>query len=281
MKWALKMIAKLFIARLPVSYNFWKSVNLFQHGRMDTIDYPIKIFKMHTDRAYPQGFPSQPVILELGPGDSIASAIIGCSFGVKHIYLVDIGRFANKDVSFYQSVAADLKEKGLNAPNLSKAISFEEILGICNAEYLTDGISSLRLIPNNSVDFIWSHSVLEHVRKSELESVLRELKRISKPGSYSSHNIDFQDHLDHALNSLRFSEVFWESSLVYKSGFYTNRIPAIVMHNMFKQAGFLVEKEGFGQWPTLPISRSALHADFQKYLDMELINRTSHVLLKA
>ena len=79
MKWALKIAAKLLVARLPVPYAFWKSVGVFRHGRMDAADYPLKIFKLHLQRAYPQGLPPRSAILELGPGDSIASAVIACA----------------------------------------------------------------------------------------------------------------------------------------------------------------------------------------------------------
>ena len=121
MKWALKISAKLLMARLPVSYGFWKSIGVFQHGRMDSADYPVKIFRLHVERAYPQGLPPQSVILELGPGDSVASAIIGCAHGVKRTYLVDVGSFACKDVAFYRSLAVDMVKKGVNSPDLSGA----------------------------------------------------------------------------------------------------------------------------------------------------------------
>ena len=281
MKWAFKIFVKLLLARFPVPYSFWKSVGLFRHGRMDSADYSVKVFKMHVERAYPQGLPRQSVVLELGPGDSIASAIIGYAYGVKATLLVDVGRYSNKNVSFYQSFANDLRKMGISPPDLSMATSFEDILDICNAEYLTDGILSLRKIPSNSVDFIWSHSVLEHIRKNDFVETWQDLKRIMKPGSYASHNIDFQDHLDHSLNNLRFSEKVWESSFFAKSGFYTNRIPAIVMHRIFKLADFQIIHEEFGKWEKLPIRRSSMHSVFQCYQDEDLINRTSYVLLKA
>jgi SAM-dependent methyltransferase len=173
---------------------------------MDSAEYPVNIFHLHVERAYPQGLPPRSVMLELGPGDSIASAIIGYAYGASRTYLVDVGDFASKNAEFYRSLAADMKKKGMDIPDLSDAASFGDVLRVCRAEYLTQGVSSLRQIPSGSIDFIWSHSVLEHVRKNELEAVLRELKRIMKPGSFSSHNIDFQDHLDGALNNLRFSE---------------------------------------------------------------------------
>jgi SAM-dependent methyltransferase len=280
-KWAFKIAAKLLLARLPVPYAFWKSFGLFRHGRMDSADYPLKIFRLHVERAHPQGLPPGSVILELGPGDSIASAIIGYAYGARRTHLVDVGDFASKNVEFYRSLAADMKKKGLDVPDLSSAATFDDVLRACRAEYLTQGISSLRQIPSGSVDFIWSHSVLEHVRKHELEAVLREFKRIMKPGSLSSHNIDFQDHLGGALNNLRFSEKLWESPFFAGSGFYTNRIPAVTMHGMFSAAGFEIRQEAFGKWPELPTPRASMHADFQRYGDDDLINRTSHVLLKA
>jgi len=281
MKWALKIIAKLIIARLPVPYSFWRSISLFRHGCMDSTGYPVKIFSLHLKRAFPDRLPSGAIILELGPGDSVASALLGYANGASKTYLVDVGNFVRKDVVFYQTLAAEISNTGLHSPDLSSAMTIDDILEASNARYLTDGLASLRTIPSRSVDYIWSHSVLEHVRKEELASVLAELQRILKPGSRSSHNVDYQDHLAHSLNNLRFSEQLWESSLFANSGFYTNRVPAIQLHKMLQEAGFKILHEEFGKWPVLPISRCALHSDFTKFTDEELCNRTSHVLLQA
>ena len=235
---------------------------------------------MHFFRAFPKKIPSKLTILELGPGDSIATAIIGFAYGASATYLVDIGNFTTKDLNFYIKLADVLKFKGLKSPNISKANSIKEILNLCNATYLTDGLSSLKSIKNNSIDFIFSHSVLEHVRKYQFYTVQKELNRILKPQSYASHSIDFQDHLNYVLNNLRFSERIWESNLFAKSGFYTNRIPALKMHSIFKEVGFKIKRESFGKWKTLPIKRSSLHREFDIYDDSELLNRTSYVLLK-
>jgi SAM-dependent methyltransferase len=280
MKWAFKIIAKIIFSRLPLPYSFWRSLSLFRHGSMDSSEYPVKIFNLHLKRAFPHGLPFGAVILELGPGDSLASALMGYASGALKTYLVDVGSFARNDVTFYQTLATDLCNKGLQCPDISDAFSLDDILQASNAIYLTNGLSSLRMIPSDSVDFVWSHSVLEHVRKDELAAALVELQRILKPGSRSSHNIDFQDHLAHSLNNLRFSELLWESNLFAKSGFYTNRVPAIQMHKMFQEIGLKILSEEFGKWDELPIHRRSLHADFTKYTDEELCNRTSHVLLQ-
>lgn len=281
MKWACKLAAKLVLSRLPLPYRLWQSFGLFRHGRMDTHDYSMRVFRLHMERAFPQGLPAGATVLELGPGDSIASAIIARAAGASRVWLVDVGAFANPDVGFYRALAERLREQGLVPPDISQASNLTDILCSCNAEYLTDGLASLRVLPHGCIDFVWSHSVLEHVRKASLGETLRELRRILKPGALTSHNIDFQDHLGGALNNLRFSEDIWESAFFANSGFYTNRVPAVAMHREFREAGFDILKEGFGHWPALPTSRAAMHADFRRFRDEELSCCTSHVLMRA
>jgi len=281
MKWAFKILAKMLISRAPLPYGFWKLLGIFRHGQMDSTEYPAKIFNLHVSRAYPDGLPEDAVILELGPGDSLASALLGGAHGAAKTFLVDVGAFARRDIGLYRSMASQLQQRGIDTPDISDAVELCDVLDRCNAQYLTDGLESLKSIPSQSVDFVWSHSVLEHVRYCEFEATLKELKRILKPGGLMSNNIDYQDHLDYSLNNLRFSTKLWETPLFASSGFYTNRIPAVRMHKMFRDAGFEVLQEEFGKWPSLPIPRKVIHRDFDQFTDDQLINRTSHALLRA
>ena len=279
MNWLIKIVAKLFLARLPINYNFWKKLGLFKHGSMESPEYIKKIFFMHLDRAYPCGLPRGSVILEIGSGDSVASCLLSKSLGAKS-YHIDVGPFATEDMNVYRRVAKYFATYHEDIPDLSSVTTLAALLSKCDSKYMTDGLKSLKEIPSDSVDYIWSHSVLEHIRKDELEETLHELHRILKLTGLSSHNIDFQDHLQKSLHNLRFSEQFWESEIVANSGFYTNRIPAVVMHKMFDMAGFTILKEEFGQWPELPVPRSVIHKDFNHYSDTELSNRTSSILIK-
>ena len=280
MKWFLKIILKVFISRLPIPYSFWKIIGFFKHGKMDSCEYAIKIFDLHFHRAFPNKVPTNLKILELGPGDSIASAVIGFAYGARCTYLVDVDNYVTKDLNFYKRLISVLNAKGLNTPNISKAKSVQDILQACNGIYLTDGLSSLNSIKKNSIDFVWSHSVLEHVRKYQFNQTQKELKRLLKLSGLASHSIDFQDHLNYGLNNLRFSEKIWESNLFVNSGFYTNRIPAIEMYNIFIKVGFKLKRKSFGKWKTLPTKRSSMHKEFDVYKDNELLIRTSYVLLE-
>ena len=119
---------------------------------------------------------------------------------------------------------------------------------------------------------------MEHVRKNQLNTLIKEMYRILKPNGVISHNINYKDHLGESLNNLRFSEKIWESNLFAKSGFYTNRIPAVEMHKYFKNGGFNLVQEAFGRWDKLPISRISLSKEFREFSNDELARPTSRFI---
>lgn len=270
MPWWAKISAKLLLSRLPVRYEVWRRLNLFRHGAMDETAYAYGVFKYHFDRVkFPwrdDGF----VGLELGPGDSLFSAMIGWAHGASALYLVDTGVFARADLNLICAMADFLVEKGLPAPKLEGVQSPEEVLAACNGRYLTAGLSSLREIPDESVDFIWSHAVLEHVKRAEFLPIMKELRRVVRPDGVCSHLVDFRDHLGGQLNNLRFSRRFWESELVATAGFYTNRIRYSEMLALIREADFDVEVTRIDRWSTLPTPRRKLSSDFKHLPDDEL-----------
>ena len=67
-------------------------------------------------------------------------------------------------------------KKGYVMPDISRAKTRADILEKCNAEYLVDGFKSLNKIKSGSIDFLFSHSVSEHIRKKEFLKTILELK---------------------------------------------------------------------------------------------------------
>lgn len=281
--WAAKIAAKLILGRLPFRHQLLRNMGIFKHGRMDEAAYALKIFNLHKDSAFPEGLPENFTALELGPGDSLASAIIAKAHGAKAIYLCDVDHYASNDIEKYRTLALELTKIGLkNTPDLSNIKDAPEMLELCNATYLTNGLKGLKSIPDKSVDFIWSHSVLEHIRKKDFSTTMKELHRIlKKENGRASHNVDLQDHLEKSLNNLRFPETIWENDIFANSGFYTNRLRYTQSMELIKDAGFEIIGQNAGQWPSLPLPRSKMHSDFHDLPDEELLTRTYSVLLKA
>jgi SAM-dependent methyltransferase len=233
-------------------------------------EYASEVFHRHYDRVLLPERTDGIVGLELGPGDSLASALIGRSHGFERVWLVDVGNFASTDLKPYQELARSLRDGGLNVPDITSATSVPQLLSICSAEYLTEGIESLRCIPDDSVDFIWSQAVLEHIRRHEFPDLLTELRRVMRTGGICSHRVDLRDHIGGALNNLRFSHRVWESRFMVESGFYTNRIQFTEMLDLFKSFRFEPEIVQIDRWSDLPTAREKLAEEFNEIEDHEL-----------
>lgn len=257
------------MARLPFGYSVWRRLGVFQHGTMERPAYALSVFTRHYDRAFFGRKGGGFVALELGPGDSVVSALIAYSYGAQSSYLTDVGDFATRDMKVYREMAAHLACNNRTVPT-TDAIDFDEMLSKCGSTYSTDGLAALERIPAESVDFIWSHAVLEHIRLADFGNVMRQLRRILRADGVCSHRIDLSDHLGGALNNLRFPSVIWESGFFARSGFYTNRLSYAKILRLFEDAGFDVKVVTVDRWDTLPTPRSALAHQFREIPDEQL-----------
>lgn len=278
--WWAKISGKIILARMPVGYAFWQRLGLFRHGRMDLAEYAQTIFHSHVSKASlsPDSIAGKTIV-EIGPGDSIASAIIAHAYGAKSI-LIDAGSFAKNTPDDYRSLCESLANKRLQVPNLSQISSIDELLVACEGRYLTKGIASWTEITDESVDLIFSQAVLEHIRRHEFLTLQQHCWRVLKPGGVASHRVDLQDHLGGALNNLRFSEKRWESNFFVRSGFYTNRIQMHDMLQQFTDAGFAVDLGKVSRWDVLPTPRNKMDVMFTGLSDEQLNISGFNVVLK-
>jgi SAM-dependent methyltransferase len=262
--WWLKIGLKIILNRLPVPYRFWKKLGLFQHGEMDQGAYSLEVFRSHHAL---WGAKDRYHCLELGPGDSVSTALVAHAHGAERTLLVDSGPWASLEVGTYQRVADVLKDKGLAVPPFA---SFDAMLDACGASYHAEGLASLRALPEASVDYIFSQAVFEHVRLHEFPATMAELRRILRQDGLMTHRVDLKDHLAKSLNNLRFQERRWEAPLMAESGFYTNRIRMGRMVELMEEAGFDVELAQVDRWPVLPVPRHKLAPPFRDLPEEEL-----------
>jgi len=279
--WYLRMAAKVVLSRVPVSYETWRALRLFAHGEMAESAYAYGVFRQHFDASAFARKAGGFIALEIGPGDGLLSAVIAAAYGAAKCYLVDTGSYATTDLTPYAEVARLLSRHGLTPPDLNGARDLADILRRCNATYLTHGLASLRELPSHSVDFAWSHAVLEHIRHHEFAAGVRELRRILVADGCVSHQVDLKDHLGGGLNNLRFPSRWWEAEWLARSGFYTNRIGFSEMMRAFTGAGFSVESVVTSRFETLPLRRASLAAEFRRVSDEDLMVSGFHVVLRA
>ena len=272
--WWAKIAIKMALARLPIPMRAWHRFGLFVPGFMRDPGYAIDVFESHWRRA---GSPAPGfTYLELGPGESLATALVAWAYGARGGALVDAGNFAVRDLAHDRPLIARLAQKPCprDVRELSELSSLDAVLMKVGAEVRTDGLAGLKTLPSDSVDLLFSQAVLEHVPLAEFAATMAELHRIQKPGGVGSHRVDFKDHLQGSLNNLRFSEATWEQPwFAQRSGFYTNRLRFSVMRDAFTRAGFSVTVQERNHWDALPIKRNKISASFRNLPDDEL--RTS------
>lgn len=277
--WWLKISLKLMLSKVPLPYSLWAKVGAFRHGDMNQPQRALDSLSIHAATAGILGqqtaapcFSRAGInVLELGPGDSAFTAVIAKAMGANRAWLVDAGAFAVTDMSAYQALFAFLRKHGFPLSNIQNPQTFSEVLGQCNAAYLTEGVSSLAHLDDQSVDFCFSNAVLEHIPKKDMALLARELKRVLRPGGICVHRVDLQDHLSGQLNNLRFSEEVWESRLFRNAGFYTNRIRYAEMVALFEQAGFVCNVPRIINWDQLPIPRGRMDKPFRSLPDEDLL----------
>lgn len=268
--WQLKIAAKVILSRVPISHRLLSRAGIFNVGGMDKPKYAVGVFNRHFQNAVFARKDQPFVTLELGPGHSVFSAVIARTFGASASYAVDASPLAIADMEHYHQLESYLRESGLNPPSLAKCTDLQCVLDACNAQYMTNGVESLKRIPTASVDFIWSHTVLQHVRRKDFAPLLAEMRRIQRPDGVGSHTLSLSDILGGNLNDLRFSEKTWESNLMANSGFYTNRIRYGELLTMFREAGFIPQVYRTAHWDRLPTPREKMAPQFAKLPESDL-----------
>jgi SAM-dependent methyltransferase len=279
--WWAKIAAKLILARLPLGGHTWQSLGLFSPGEMHDPDYALNVFDSHYQAA------GRPVpgfrYVELGPGDSLASAVIAKAHGAAGGWLIDSGAYASRDMGLYGALAARLEvlHPGSDVEAIKAVPDVDAMLMAVGARYLETGLAGLREVPDASCDMVFSQAVLEHVPRAEFAATLVEIHRILKPGGISTHQVDFRDHLGGGLNNLRFSENLWEAPwFARRSGFYTNRLRLSEMTEMMQGAGFTVELEKPRRSEVPPMPRARLAPMFQGLSDDDLATWEAFIMLR-
>ena len=288
--WWLKIIIKIILSRLPVPYALWKKIGLFELGEIYEPGQTLENFLKHAgtaavlDRksgiAKLKGCGSGYTFLELGPGDALFNVVVAKSLGASKSYLIDVGYYANAAMSSYAALIDYLATQGFPLPANRHWEDVTELLQDCQADYLTEGLSSLAGLPPNSVDYAFSSSVLEHIEKEDFVAFISALHRAMKTNGVSFHSVDLKDHLGGKLNNLRFNDATWESSLFRKSGFYTNRIRFHEMLAIFEDVGFDCQLTSVVRWDTLPTPRAQLDTAFQGLSEDDLLVSGFDVVLQ-
>jgi hypothetical protein len=241
--WPAKFGAKLLFGALRIDYRTLKRARIVEHGRMEDAAFAREIFEQHVGAPYRDyGGAPAGTLLELGPGDSVATGFLGRAAGFDAVELVDAGRFADLSApaleTLCKSLAAEPLGLAADAPT-DVALARLRARGI---GYHTAGVASLAALAAGSVNYAFSNTVLQHVFLDDLAPTLQQLGRLQAPGSGCSHSVVFTDHFSGGYVNHRLPRWFMESSLVKRANLYTNCADTATYLRLFDAAGFAVRK---------------------------------------
>jgi SAM-dependent methyltransferase len=253
-------------------------------GSMNDPDYLVAILGTHLRRLQQHGGSIDGIrALELGPGNSLGQGVLLGILGAECVTAVDVAPFADERTgrAVYGPLAdrvEDLVESGalpncVSAEERSTRTSavvpngshFPRLGGRLHYE-ITDGRHLPS--PDDSVDFIYSCSVLEHVKDPKL--AYAEMARVLRPDGFLSHMIDLEDHCHpDPYDFLRYGDRLW-SLMQSRSPGFTNRLRASDHLRLMERAGMEVLETVHTKAESPPQSRG-LSRRFREYEPEDLM----------
>lgn len=124
--------------------------------------------------------------------------------------------------------------------------SVEEVLPLMKIKPVV-GDARSSMLEDQSIDLILSNNTFEHIEESVLRQILREFKRIARPGGIMSHFIDLTDHFSHLdksiskFNFLKFSPGTWQ--WIDNDVQPQNRLRITDYRKIYEEEGVPIEEE--------------------------------------
>lgn len=193
-------------------------------------------------------------LLEVGSGWIPTFPICFRLAGAERVHTFDIYRHMREDLSrrMVRTLEPWLEEIALACGRpaaevervyrqLRDCTTLSQLLSKAAITYHAPGDAAATNLPPGSVDLVFSNSVLEHIPGPVIEAIMRESRRVLRPGGIAAHCVACNDHyasFDREIsfvNFLRFSESewrMWNNTLLYQ-----NRLRAPDFLRFAEQAG--------------------------------------------
>jgi SAM-dependent methyltransferase len=173
-------------------------------------------------------------LLEIGTGWFPALPVCFWLVGAHNCLTYDLRRYLNSDLTHKMVIALEphldtiARAAGVPLETVRERYSKlgTDILRACGITYRAPGDAAHTGLPNQSIDVVFSNSVLEHVTPEDLSAIMYETRRILRPSGVAVHCVACNDHyanFDRGIsyvNYLRYSAREWRrwnNSLQYQN----------------------------------------------------------------
>ncbi|HEX5058887.1 MAG TPA: methyltransferase domain-containing protein [Kofleriaceae bacterium] len=181
--------------------------------------------------------------------------------GVAKVFTFDLHRLIKSDMVYLLAdrLAAHVALVAREARRSEDEVKAEQVALVtamtngASLTFATGGVIDYRApadasetsLLSETVDVVFSNSVLEHVPRPVIEACFTEAMRILRPGGVMFHSVNCGDHYAYSdrtidqLHYLQYSEADWAK---WNNEFlYQNRLRAIEFIDMARHAGFTIE----------------------------------------
>lgn len=200
---------------------------------------------------------SSATLFEIGSGWYPTLPICFHLSGVKRVVSYDVVSHTDADLTFRMIRALESHLESIadacSMPadevlqryyRLRQTTDLKTLLKLASVELCAPADARSTNLASESVDLVYSNSVMEHVPKDVICEIMTESRRILKPGGLALHNVACNDHYAHIdpsisfVNFLQYDESEWgrwNNALQYQ-----NRLRAPEFLNLARGAGLQV-----------------------------------------
>ena len=185
----------------------------------------------------------------------------------------------NRNVSERELSIDNKYQKYKTLPGFDSTTKYKDYLKLINTDYFYDGLQGYKRVKTESVDILFSHTVLQHIRKKEFKQTMEETYRMLKANGLAFHKVDLRDCIGGKKNNLRFSVEEWESDKFYKMDNYTNRLSCSEICNVLSDIGFVIKKVERQYFDAPPIERTEMDESFREMSGEDIMTKGFYIWL--
>jgi len=246
MNYILKAKIQRIISGLPkgevVNYFFQKYITKSLPIPIEEFKVKLETVKVHLEnlKKFGNSEIKDSVYYEIGAGYDMVIPISMSVQGFKKLICIDVRMLTFMDllndsikkIDSLNNPLIQLSYKQKNA-NFTKGNFLSIFKGLFNIEYLAPADARKSGLKENSIDYVVTNAVMEHIPASILQDIMSETFRIMKPGAVMSNIIDYRDHFAYFD-----SEINYYNYLTFDSAEWKKINPDIMHQNRLRHKDY-------------------------------------------
>jgi SAM-dependent methyltransferase len=284
MHWQAKARAFAVLSSIPFGENLHYALQRYVTRRLPRSEKQVRSIYSFAQRLvgiYAE-YGNRPIqdstFFEFGAGRDLIVPLAFSAHGAGRFITVDIERLAKLDL-IRSNAAIVSRASGANRPDIA---SLDDLERAWHIDYRAPADARTTDLPSGSIDCAVSVETLEHVPRSDIAAILKELRRILRPDGVALMQIDYGDHFkgfDASISSFNFLAYSEEDWAPFQSQFqYVNRLRHSEYLELFREAGFRVLSDKPDRKAPEPEIMKRLAPCFQKFSEEDLFTLGSLIV---